>query len=121
MDYAPAMPELTDERRKRLVKWYQNYVNKAVAAFEGWYPSKAFDLIEARHAHDSFIRELTGVAREIGYENWSRLAIAYGFDPGVGEIEVKRIDIESNADSIAARTWEKIRRERHARRRSAVS
>lgn len=108
MDYAPAMPELTDERRKRLVKWYQNYVNKAVAAFEGWYPSRAFDLIEARHAHDSFVKELTGVAREIGYEHWSRLAIAYGFDPGVGDIEVKRIDIESNADSIAARTWEKF-------------
>lgn len=108
MDYAPAMPELTDERRKRLVKWYQNYVNKAVAAFKGWYPSKAFDLIEARHAHNSFVKELAGVAREIGYEHWSRLAIAYGFDPGVGDIEVKRIDIEPNADSIAARTWEKF-------------
>ena len=108
MDYAPAMPELTDERRKRLVKWYQNYVSKAVTALEGWYPSRAFGLIEARHAHDSFVKELTGVAREIGYEHWSRLAIAYGFDPGVGDIEVKRIDIESNADSIAARTWEKF-------------
>lgn len=108
MDYAPAMPELTDERCKRLVKWYQNYVSKAVAALEGWYPSRTFDLIEARHAHNSFVKELAGVAREIGYEHWSRLAIAYGFDPGVGDIEVKRIDIESNADRIAARAWDKF-------------
>ena len=106
MDYVPAMPELTDERRMKLVKWYEDYVDKAIAKLEGWYPDKAFDSAEVRRSHDSFVSEFTKVAIEIGYERWPWLAAAYGFDSGVGTVE--KIDIASHADEIAQRAWERF-------------
>ena len=103
MDYVPAMPELTDERRKKLVKWYEDYVDKAIAKLEGWYPDKVFDPARVRRARREFVRDLDKVAVEIGYESWARLASAYGFSSDVGAVE--KITIESNAGCIADKVW----------------
>ena len=34
MNNRPKMPELSDERRWKLVKYYEDYVNKAIAKLE---------------------------------------------------------------------------------------
>lgn len=107
MNNRPKMPELSDERRWKLVKYYEDYVNKAIAKLEEWYPDRWLDPVPVKHAHDSFVSELTKVAIEIGYKRWPWLAAAYGFHV----VHVKapeKIDIEANAESIALRTWDRF-------------
>ncbi|WP_321974035.1 leucine-rich repeat domain-containing protein [Paratractidigestivibacter sp.] len=103
MVHKPAMPELTDERRERLIKWYEDYVDKAIAKLEGWYPDKVYSSTRRPIWSERFFEDFGKAAEEIGYEGWKQLAAAYGFDCGVGAVE--KIDIRSNADRIPNRAW----------------
>lgn len=104
--YAGRKPELTDERREKIVAWYEENVAAMMAELEAWYPDKLVYPKSVKVHHGSFVVRASAVANELGYEGWPRLASAYGFDAGIGL--VTKIDIGSDVDLIADGVWEKI-------------
>lgn len=104
--YAGRKPELTDERREKIVAWYEENVASMMAELEAWYPDKLVYPKSVKVHHGSFVDRASAVANELGYEGWPRLASAYGFDAGIGL--VTKIDIGSDVDLIADRVWKRI-------------
>ena len=104
--YAGRKPELTDERREKIVAWYEENVASMMAELEAWYPDKLVYPKSVKVHHGSFVDRASAVANELGYEGWPRLASAYGFDAGIGL--VTKIDIGSDVDPIADRVWKRI-------------
>lgn len=104
--YAGRKPELTDERREKIVAWYEENVAAMMAELEAWYPDKLVYPKSVKVHHGGFVDRASAVANELGYEGWPRLASAYGFDAGIGL--VTKIDIGSDVDLIADRVWKRI-------------
>lgn len=104
--YAGRKPKLTDERREKIVAWYEENVASMMAELEAWYPDKLVYPKSVKVHHGSFVDRASAVANELGYEGWPRLASAYGFDAGIGL--VTKIDIGSDVDPIADRVWKRI-------------
>ena len=104
--YAGRKPELTDERREKIVAWYEENVASMMAELEAWYPDKLVYPKSVKVHHGSFVDRASAVANELGYEGWPRLASAYGFDAGIGM--VSKIDIGFDAGLIADRVWKRI-------------
>lgn len=104
--YAGRKPELTDERREKIVAWYEENVAAMMAELEAWYPDKVIYSNVVMANHRSFVDRVAAVANELGYRKWPRLAAAYGFDTGNGT--VAKIDIGYDVDLIADGVWEKI-------------
>ena len=74
--YAGRKPELTDERREKIVAWYEENVAAMMAELEAWYPDKVIYSNVVMANHRSFVDRVAAVANELGYRKWPRLAAA---------------------------------------------
>ncbi|MBP3885424.1 MAG: hypothetical protein J6D54_10905 [Olsenella sp.] len=73
-------PELTDERRERMVARCSEQLASMLAEVKGWYPEGALTSEELKREHGNFCSRLGSLASDMGYTSFVELLYNEGFD-----------------------------------------